>query len=271
MAQHPRSPARSGDVSVHTELAALRREVERLGKEVQRFGGIVEEGLETRRQARGEKTIRMEAEEARLGQEAERHGEVERARRDVEKQQRQVETSTTIPKPSKLRQGLHTVAAAQPQLMPPTVQPPTRKAPPRAHRPTPPASDDGNDSPSPASRTSSSRRGKETRREEGPSSPFPSIRAEDEGEFFAALDDSVPVPTLKPALAPARPSPWSKKFADAPIPAQKGPLSALNLADTETAALPPQTVLSRVLRELEDDYAHYKALVTVSRSRVGDG
>ncbi|CAD6565637.1 MAG: hypothetical protein TREMPRED_001621 [Tremellales sp. Tagirdzhanova-0007] len=265
MTQHPRSPPRSGDdVSVHTELATLRREVERLGKEVARFGGIVEEGLETRRQARGERTIRKEAEETRIGDEAERlserRDEVERARRDVEKRQRKIEVPVTILAPSKLRQGLHTVAATQPQLMPPTAQPPTRIVPPRAHRPTPPASEDGNESPTPASRTSSSRHSKETHRGEGPSSPFPSIRDEDEGDFFAALEDRVPVPALKPALAPARPSAWSKEFTHAPISAPEKLRSASHFADTDARVLPPQTVLSRVLRELEDDFAHYKAI-----------
>jgi len=218
----------------------------------------VEEGLETRRKARGERTVRMEADEAaRLVGEVERErvDEVERARRDVEKRQA---ASTSIPAPisapSKLRQGLHTAAVPQPKLMPPTVQPPTRIA----HRPTPPPSDDGNSSPTPASRSSSSHRSKRVHQAEGPASPFPSIRAEDEGEFFAALGEPLPLP------ASARPSPWSMRFTTAPPvvqPAIEKPKSRSRETSPSADPLPPQTVLARVLRELEDDFAHYKACV----------
>ena len=47
MAQQPDSPARAKDagIAVHVEVADLRREVERLDKEVRRLGGVVEEGL----------------------------------------------------------------------------------------------------------------------------------------------------------------------------------------------------------------------------------
>ena len=280
MAQQPDSPARAKDagIAVHVEVADLRREVERLDKEVRRLGGVVEEGLETRRKARGERTVRMESEEAARmvsDVERERGEEMERARRDVER--RQAATA-----PSKLRQGLHTVATTQPQLMPPTVEPRSRTAPPRTRSE---ASDDGHDSPTPISRGSSSHR-RPTQREEGPASPFPSIRAEDEGEFFAALAEN----------APQRPSPCSKRCTTAPPPhpqrlsksksrsrsppplvdigekamppqppksTSKSRSSAPPVDNGEQAmAIPAQTVLARVLRELEDDFAHYNAYLS---------
>jgi len=277
IAQQPNSPPRSSNTSVHNELTNLRKEVERLDKEVKRLGGIVEEGLDTRRKARGEKIVRMEAEEvARMVSELgrERGDEMERARRDVERRQAHARSSSSIPPPptlapSKLRQGLHTAASKQPQLMPPTAQPPTRTVAPTQpshpsqrpnQRSTPPAAENGNDSPTPASRSSSLRRKDKERRDEGPSSPFPSIRAEDEGEFFAALEETSPAP---------RPSPFSKNFATASVPfvptakARSKSHSPSPLADTAMESLPPQTVLARVLRELEDDFAHYKAYVHV--------
>ena len=201
--------------------------------------------------------MRMEADEAaRLVKEVESE-EVDRARRDVQRRQERLVSQSTQAQqaPSKLRQGLHAAAAPKPQLMPPTVAPPTRIQ----QRPTPPASEDGHESPTPTSRSSSSRqRGKRPSPDpEGPSSPFPSIRAEDEGEFFAALAE--PQPEIRPSL-------WAKKFTnttaiarDVVPPAYQKSRSKTPQPTEEEANVPPQTVLSRVVRELEEDFAHYKS------------
>jgi hypothetical protein len=260
------------------ELADLRRDVERLDREVQRLGGIVEEGLETRRRARGEETRRLDAEatELRIQQE-----ELERVRRDVERRFKEKQTQAQTPGegrgPSKLRQGLHISAAQVPGVMPPTVEPQTRVQATRLQdgRPLTPVSDNGGfDSPTPASRSSSdhqtsekgnqggksksTRRRSDRVRKEGPSSPFPSIRAEDEEEFFT-LADSAPTRTEG-----AGPSLLSGKFGSTTARLPGGGRAGFGGAASdrvgeECGQLPPQTVLARVLRELEDDFAHYKA------------
>nr|XP_019000554.1 uncharacterized protein I203_06972 [Kwoniella mangroviensis CBS 8507]OCF64015.1 hypothetical protein I203_06972 [Kwoniella mangroviensis CBS 8507] len=233
------TPVVPGSPSVKSELAALRREIERLTQEVARLGGIVEEGLETRKKARGERTMRMEREE------------MERLVRQVMDEENDAQKN--VVEPSKLRQGLHTASSTSPTLAPPTVQP-VRIAKPtnRQQHLTPPPSEDDDElrSPTPVS-GSNSRQGslldqqypaqksksksKSNKRVShditaasagGPSSPFPSILGdEQEAEFFSPSTRRTQTRTQDRAFE-----------------------------------LPPQTVLSRVVRELEDDFEHYKAI-----------
>jgi hypothetical protein len=291
---------------VDAKIAVLENEVERLDREVRRLGGIVEEGLEIRRRGRGERTVRLELEEEELERV---RRDVERRSRGV-RQSSALESAKDkdpVKGPSKLRQGLHASAAQVPTTMPPTVEPPTRFH--QGPGPPTPVSDDGAlslSSPTPASRSASrsgsgsgssqGRRqsdkdegndngnggksnGRKSRsaanRVEGPSSPFPSIRAEDEHEFFH-LNGLTGTGNTQPRTSrPSRgdpdgagatnPSPWARKFtstttAAAAAAAARWPsphhIPGLSGGVDE---VPPQTVLARVLRELEEDFAHYKA------------
>ncbi|OCF33341.1 hypothetical protein I316_05083 [Kwoniella heveanensis BCC8398] len=248
--------------SVKSGLQALRKEIERLTKEVERLGGIVEEGLETRKKARGERTMRMEREEMEKLVRQVIVEENEVLHRAKEQRNVRLNDNGQEAAPSKLRQGLHAAASSSPTLAPPTVQPVRTR--PVSHHPTPPPSepsDDGMSSPTPVSRsnsrTSSTRRAsladdtpKTSRRRShkphdvapGPSSPFPSIIAEEhEAEFFSP----------------------SRKAAPAPAPTEaRGPnlQGSTRTASEEVNDLPPQTVLARVVAELEDDFVHYKAI-----------
>ncbi|KAK4686263.1 hypothetical protein P7C73_g3869, partial [Tremellales sp. Uapishka_1] len=253
-----RMAARSPNVS--SEISELRREVERLSKEVERLGNVVEGGLEERRKARGERTIQMEKEEMERIQremekerEQEKEVELERVRRDVERRKSMLGQQQPLPQgPSILRQGLHMAAVSQPQLAPPSVAPPTRiqSNPPQAqdpqshpiHRkpqttqpdhtlPPSPAPSDLS-SPTPTSRSSSSRRKASKSKVAG--SPFPSIDNEQsERSFFNAT------------------SPWSKQFEAKTI---------ADIVSEKAGDIPPQTVLARVVRELETDFKHYKSI-----------
>nr|XP_031861374.1 uncharacterized protein CI109_003346 [Kwoniella shandongensis]KAA5528446.1 hypothetical protein CI109_003346 [Kwoniella shandongensis] len=275
-----KAPSPPGSPSVKSELAALRREIERLSREVEKLGGIVEEGLETRKKARGERTMRMEKEDMeRLVRQVvdEETEELRRARRDMERRRESLERQADkTAEPSKLRQGLHTAANNVPTLAPPTVQPTRTRSKPTSQHPTPPPSDvdDGlYDSPTPLSRSSSrlgslnahqkskSTRSKSHRRTsaEGPDSPFPSITGEElEKEFFS------------PAPVRREKSPWAKKFTaneemeirSAGTRAGSGSGSRVpsGRGSPDGEALPPQTVLARVVAELEDDFGHYKAI-----------
>ncbi|WVF70618.1 hypothetical protein IAT40_005410 [Kwoniella sp. CBS 6097] len=270
----------AGSPSVKSELQALRKEIERLTKEVERLGGIVEEGLETRKKARGERTMRMEKEEMeKLVRQVlvEENEELVKATKSARRPR--LEDNGEVAAPSKLRQGLHAAASTSPTLAPPTVQPVRKRQ--VSQHPTPPPSDDGMESPTPASRSSSrasaTRRAslandtpKPSRRKShkanevagGPSSPFPSIIGEElEAEFFSpsrkAATASAPVTTE--LRGPSRQvSSGSDSGAS-----KRATLSAsgrvLNRA-AEEQSLPPQTVLARVVAELEDDFVHYKAI-----------
>jgi len=174
---------------VTRELVALRQEVERLGTEVHRLGGIVEAGLETRKKARGEETIRLEGAQVDL---------ISLTDEDVERAQKDVEQRATA-----------------------TARPTT---PPIEHR-------------SPTSDTSGKSRTRAPA--EGPSSPFPSIREEDEDEFFEVSK-----------RAPTKQGRTKTKSSD------NRRKSSLLYQDGEA---PPQTVLMRVIGELEADFKHYKA------------
>lgn len=234
----PLSPPRHSD-SVSRDLAELRREVERLGNEVRRLGGIIEEGLDTRRKAR----VNTEAKAPQI---------------DLLGPEPAAEDPRL---PSALRQGLHTAGNVSPTLVPPTIEPPTRvqakkAAPSQPVQPTkiplPPSSEssDGDlSSPAAPGRSVASKRRSTRTRVEGPGSPFPSIRMEDERDFF---DRKVQMENRKSKSAPTRHTATGKT-------ARAMANLALGMGNTDD--LPPQTVLARVLRELEDDFPHYKASV----------
>jgi hypothetical protein len=136
-------------------------------------------------------------------------------------------------------------------------------------------------SPSPASRSVSSRQSRNR-----PSSPFPSIRGEHlEKMFFNAPDHDESrcrtccqtlsrdrrktraSSTLPPAASTDRRVPdedldegyGGEEPVPAPVPTATHRKDASRETMAENSKLPPQTVLTRVVRELEDDFVHYKA------------
>lgn len=222
------SPPRS---AVAKELVSLRREVERLSTEVHRLGGIVEQGLETRKRARGGETVRLERDQGITDLISLSDEEVQRIQKDVE---RRSTRSAPAPRtrgqelPSKLRQGVHRVASPDPELMDPSI----------AHI-----------SPAERSDTSQGRsqgRSKPVKRADGPASPFPSIREQDEAEFFDTSRRAQPPSSLGEAATTAL-----KTKRHEPRAAQDG----------GSDGIPPQTVLTRVIGELEQDFNHYKSCV----------
>ena len=267
------SPARysppKADGSVRNELVALRHEVERFGKEVHRLGGIVEEGLDTRRRSRGEKTIRMEqAEAAKLaseiqGEKGQAEADITHVREDMERRQQIAATSMgrvpPTPGPSRPRQGVHSTEATK--LIDDTViQKPTRNV---SYRSTPPPSDEEDHvAPTPTQSSKSRLKSRRSPRVEGPSSPFPSIREEDEGDFFAALDETErpaqPTSLPRAIRVQAAASPWPKKAKEISRKVSSGSEGSAR-SKLSAGNVPPQTVLARVIRELEADFAHYKA------------
>ncbi|WVQ97310.1 hypothetical protein IAU59_004421 [Kwoniella sp. CBS 9459] len=278
----PKQPT-PGSPSVKSELQSLRKQIERLTKEVERLGGIVEEGLETRKKARGERTMRMEKEEMeRLVRQVIVEENAELIKAPNKRNGQQTEDGGGVTAPSKLRQGLHTAASTSPTLAPPTVQPVRTR--PVSQRPTPPPSDDGMDSPTPVSRSNSrastTRRvsltnanandtPKQSRRRShkkhdvtgaGPSSPFPSISGEElEAEFFSPSRKATTAsaPTDNQPRGPGRQG--SSRSASGASNRATVWASTVNRAG-EDEGLPPQTVLARVVAELEDDFVHYKAI-----------
>ena len=188
----------------------------------------------------------MEAEEAeRLAREL----DLQRAKRDVERRQQNlgvdIETNAA---PSKFREGLRVAAAVQPTG---TATAAKRVDLQELRSPTPP------------SRPSSRRK---SRVAEGPGSPFPSIREDDEPEFFSPrperptskpVDHYVARPPLFPNLidiaGPSSAEPVAPKSRKANLPE-----SVRNMVERK-GEVPPQTVLARVVRELEADFAHYRA------------
>jgi len=232
---YPPHYASPGSTEVTRELVALRQEVERLGTEVHRLGGIVEAGLETRKKARGEETIRLEGAQVDLISLTDE--DVERAQKDVEQR-----ATATAAQPSRLRQALHRAGSPDPQVVDATfvaaplpTRPTTRSSPKvptqsQARPTTPPI-----EHRSPTSDTSGKSR---TRGPvEGPSSPFPSIREEDEIEFFEVSK-----------RAPAK----QGKTKSSDNRRKSSPLY-------HDGEVPPQTVLIRVIGELEADFKQYKA------------
>nr|XP_018267304.1 uncharacterized protein I303_01289 [Kwoniella dejecticola CBS 10117]OBR89462.1 hypothetical protein I303_01289 [Kwoniella dejecticola CBS 10117] len=304
-----------GSPSVSDELAALRREIERLSAEVSRLGGIVEEGLETRKKARGERTIRMEREEMeRLVRQViheENEEQVKKVQRDMERRKARMKENETeretegeaVVEPSKLRQGLHTAASTSPTLAPPTAQPPTRilktqrqqeQEQERLIRPEPSHLEDDLDSPTPASRSISrqgslthgpnatipktksrpTRRADTTNNAAGPSSPFPSIVGDElEAEFFSPSRKTQTKSQTQTQFASALDKGFIETQAElrSQVPSRNSQRSASGTGSGSASVssarkgadgqeLPPQTVLARVVRELEDDFAHYKAI-----------
>ncbi|ODN84442.1 hypothetical protein L202_00392 [Cryptococcus amylolentus CBS 6039] len=249
-ASNDRPGPSSQSSSVQSELAALRMEIERLTREVERLGGIVTSGLETQKRARGERTVRMEEAEmeklVRQVVEAE-HEEIRRAQADVERRQAEL--------------------VAQQKAKPPRPNTASTFQQPRdisqiSQNPTPPPSDDGYDSPTasrpgsrqtlvaptpehrPQERKSKSKRNKSKLayedRSGGPGSPFPSINDEElEKEFFS--------PSSKPTKSRTKAYDVSG-------------LGEILLNGGHDDELPPQTVLARVIAELEDDFKHYKSI-----------
>lgn len=208
---------------VTKELVALRKEVERLSAEVHRLGGFIERGIETRRKGRepvsGEQKAVAEVDLITLSDE-----DVQRVQRDVEQRSNKVQAQAQRApenqqnqqeerQPSKLRQGLHRTASPDPDIAHPT---PVRHPRSTKCRTVPVNAD-------------------------GPGSPFPSIREEDETDFFD---------TSRRATIATSPSP-------SPILANH----ATTAQGQDDDGVPPQTVLSRVIAELESDFKHYKALV----------
>lgn len=270
-ASAPPSPVKY-DTSVKDELGALRREVERLSREVARLGDIIAQGLAVRqREAEPVRTVRV-ADPPLVDLSDD---EVDAVRRDVEARS-SVATRLASPHapppptlPSQLRQGLHAVAADNAGLLPPSART-VRVA-------TDSSEGEGAASPTPASRTrnsssasrprsraataaalaspasSSTSSTRRRRRAEppatGPDSPFPSIRVEDEASFFAFRPS--PVKAAEPRT----------KHAPAPAPtASAGTLPPSVRSLFDSPLLPPQTVLARVIRELEDEFSHYKSI-----------
>lgn len=287
---HPPTPSRPGTAD---ELSALRREIERLSSEIRRLGGIVELGLETRRRTREERTVRID-ETVLPAPSLIQLDEVPHAQDHQQQQQGQQEDR----QPSRLRQGLHASAAPVAQLMPPTVQPATRvQAPIHAapRRPSPLARETREDyeqerrvsagsSSESGGGSSRSHRSDDSRRrtsrvrprDDGPASPFPSIRAEDEADFFAQLEQSAPaqgqsrraraadVGDAEHEEAPesaARPKSRASAWQRQEKQGKDGKEARVGQDVFGAAPLPPQTVLARVIAELEDDYAHYRTYV----------
>ncbi|WVN85439.1 uncharacterized protein L203_100585 [Cryptococcus depauperatus CBS 7841] len=243
--------------SVRDELVSLRQKIERLTQEVEKLGGIVEEGLETQKRARGERTMRMEKEdmESVIKQvvEQERNNKGTQNQDQVACVQHFEEDQL-----SKQQQALTDVVedAAIPNILN-ALQNQTCDLSRNYSNPTTPLTDDGYDSPTPFSRPGSRQsprspvaqlvrpksRGRRERskltyqdRSGGPGSPFPSIVGKElEKEFFS------------------------------PLPKDKKHQKLANIHKTKKKrfsadGLPPQTVLTRVIAELEDDFAHYKSI-----------
>lgn len=304
----PPSPVRRHDDSKE-EIAKLWAEVDRLTREVNRLNDIAERGLAERTRSREERSMRIDALDL-----------AEDAAADSPRREKRVEFSL---KPSKLRQGLHAAAAAEAHLMPPST---------KSKRVAPQAPDidstDGYESPTPSTpvsrntrsasnasshshhsqRSNRSNRSHRSHREpEGPASPFPSIRMEDEQEFFSPsqrVDRAVsPLanaierthratsPIVSPLaerserrerahrgtspLATSPPLNADDSFVAEPPRPQKthqqrrktsGSRKLPTAAPPSLRALfkdgsiPPQTVLTRVIAELEADFHHFRMI-----------
>lgn len=296
----PPSPVRRHDESKE-EIAKLWDEVDRLTREVNRLNDIAEKGLAERTRSREERSMRINALD--LAEDA------ESPRRDTT---RRVEFSL---RPSKLRQGLHAAAATEVHLMPPSSKPK------RVATQAPDVdSTDGYESPSPSTpvsratrsvsnasshshhshRSNRSNRSHRSHRDlEGPASPFPSIRMEDEPEFFSPSSqrvDRAVSPLAQPERAHRATSPVASPLAERSERHDRthrgtSPLASLPVAAADDSppktrsrkvsskgkkaarvapasvralfkdgSIPPQTVLTRVISELEADFHHFKMI-----------
>lgn len=261
---------RNVDASIRDELSSLRAEIERLSREVTRLNSIAQAGLAERTRSREQRSVRINALDLRD------ETEVERVRAAVDR--RAADFSDHLRLPSQLRQGLHTAAVAEPQLMPPSARRHTRvssaseadEISDAERSPTPTRTMHHVRSPEAHSHTSSSRRRSRILKD-GPDSPFPSIRAQDEEEFFSPRRPSsrasrptpviaagIPLPTSRPGSRTARVASGGSGVSGASMsrPAAADSVRAI-LVD---GSVPPQTVLARVIRELEDDFSHYKTV-----------
>lgn len=251
------------DLSINHEIAALRREIERLTEEVGRLGCIVAEGIEVQRRTREESTMNMEkAEMERLVKKVmEETSDFQRVKADMEERKAAVdqldkhETPIHIPLDS-----ADAIFASIPEsqeakmVMGHNKSHPSPKAFSLSH-----AKQHGHVQPSSlvskkSSTPSTAPRYKQEREESSRSrrtkpkssskamdrsshSPFPSIVGEDlEREFFSPLAKENERMNQNEEITQAT-------------------------DEMDSGKLPPQTVLARVIAELEGDFQHYKMYV----------
>lgn len=251
------------DPSMNQQIAALPQEIERLTEEIARLGCVVAEGIEVRRRTRGESTMNMEkAEMERLVKKVmEETSDFQRVKADVEKRKTAVDRSgkhelpiriplepvnalfTSIPQ----SQDSNLVMAYNRSHSSPETSSPSHA---KQHEPIQPLLLDLK-KPSTPSTSHRRRQGKEESStssrskprsssktlDRSPHSPFPRIAGEDlEREFFS--------PSPKGILR-------MKKKAEI--------MQATD--EMDPGKLAPQTVLARVIAELEGDFRHYKMYV----------
>lgn len=78
-------------------------------------------------------------------------------------------------------------------------------------------------------------------------------------EDLVDLRDEAADDTIRPVSPPAAPRARTRTRSGGPAVQEKGKARERQASGGVDDRLPPQTVLSRVLRELEDEYSHYKA------------
>lgn len=251
------------DQSMNQEIAALRQEIERLTEEIARLGCIVAEGIEVRRRTRGERTMNMgKTDMERLVKKVlEETSDFQRVKADMEKRKAAVDQSEKHELPIRIPlESVNALFTSIPQSQDANIvmaynrshasletSSPSRA---KQHEPNQPLLLDSEKLSTP----STSRRRKQEREESstssrskpksssktldrGPRSPFPKIVGEDlEREFFS-------------------PSPKG-------IIRMKKKAETIHATDEmDPGKLPPQTVLARVIAELEGDFQHYKMYV----------
>ncbi|WVQ85605.1 hypothetical protein IAT38_007771 [Cryptococcus sp. DSM 104549] len=275
-----RAAPSSPHYSSQSDLAAIRHDVERLTHEVEHIGNMVEEQLDSRKRARGERTLRMEEEEMeRLVRQVvdEDNDDIRRAQADVERRLAAMSTAQPEqPLPSRLRQGLHTVGNPAPGLAQPSAPRPHMRD--VSQNPNPPPSDDGTcDSPTPASRPDSrqslllpershkyARQESKSRRRSsrpmhegaGPGSPFPSIIGEDlEREFFSPLKERTAKQPSQPERAKATED-WARALGAREKAAEKPKSKPAREQDD----LPTKVKVSREISETEERLVHMKTV-----------
>jgi hypothetical protein len=237
MKQAETHEARSDLVAI---LGDLCEKVGDLTKEMGELRSIAEQSLMESRRNREERSRVADLHDEE---------EIDRVRADVSRRSASPPPVETFP--SQLRQGLHAAAATAPSLMPPSAAAPTRLVdtgdmPEPAASPSPPARTQPLRnvailSPTHSDRSDTSARCRRRERE-GPESPFPSIRQEDEFEFFS--------PRRQQAKRAAA------HDYDVANPDETARKIMVDLEDRNT--LPPKAVLERVIRGLEDEFAHCK-------------
>ncbi|KIR43506.1 hypothetical protein I307_03412 [Cryptococcus deuterogattii 99/473] len=248
------------DQSMNQEIAALRQEIERLTEEIARLGCIVAEGIEVRRRTRGERTMNMgKTDMERLVKKVlEETSDFQRVKADMEKRKAAVDQSEKHELPIRIPlESVNALFTSIPQSQDANIvmaynrshasletSSPSHA---KQHEPNQPLLLDSEKLSTP----STSRRRKQEREESstssrskpksssktldrGPRSPFPKIVGEDlEREFFS-------------------PSPKG-------IIRMKKKAETIHATDEmDPGKLPPQTVLARVIAELEGDFQHYK-------------